>query len=161
MKAIEVICAVAVTILGAVLLLVIQPALYLNYTISLNDIQKVGDWVNFNYLPAAVLLLGFCLVAQVIWYRVAVKFQGDERDASKMNLIWWFLLIGVLVGIAIAIFRSAFTSGGSAQAVPSLLFLFLLDGAILFWLATAISTPNRALKYIVPGSFYLRRGLLS
>jgi hypothetical protein len=78
-----------------------------------------------------------------------------------MNLIWWFLLIGVLVGIAIAIFRSAFTSGGSAQAVPSLLFLFLLDGAILFWLATAISTPNRALKYIVPGSFYLRRGLLS
>jgi predicted membrane protein len=157
MKFPEVIRAFTVTILGAILLFVIQPALYLNFSIPLNDVQKVEEWVNFKYLPAAVFLLGVCLVAQVIWYALALRFKGDEKDASKMGLLWWFVCVGVILGIAIAIFLSAFTTGGSSQAVPSLFFFFLLDGAILYWLATAISTPNRALKYIVPGSFYLRR----
>ncbi|MEY3828126.1 MAG: hypothetical protein RLZZ148_2953 [Cyanobacteriota bacterium] len=158
MKQTEVIRTVLVTIAGVFLMLVVQPSLYQAGQINLQDVEP-AEWLTNRYYPSAAIVLGACLTLQVLWYVLALKFKGDEREVGKKQQQWWILLTGVFVSIVVALFVSTFGDKGSFQALPSLLAFFLLDGAIIYWLATAISTPNRALKYIVPGSFYLRQGL--
>ena len=148
----EILRASFVTLIGIVLLFLVQPFLYQNGLAPRTGILidgspiSVNDWLENYYFLAAVIVLCVSLASQVFWFFLATRFRGNERAAENRTFWWWSLFFVNLMGIGIALFLDS-----SKELFVSVALFFLIDMAIIYWLATAISTPG-LLKLIPPGS---------
>ena len=146
--------AIVVTIIGGSLIFFGQPWLYQNTFFSPRDVSDVDVWVRDSYRLNANIVFGVSMFSQVGWHFLARRFRGDEREAPKLKTPWWlFLFFAVITSFVTVSFL-----GGSGSALPSLAFFFFIDVLIIYWLATAISSP-KALKFIPPGSLFIRSKL--
>ncbi|MCM1982611.1 hypothetical protein [Lyngbya confervoides] len=139
MKTSELIRVIGLTVVGGVLMFVLQPALYTNRLIRISDLQgKVDAWVSNYYMPGALTVFLASVVALVIWLvsnRFSKAHRADEVD--RWRIIWW--LVGLIP--VLAILAAIFLFKGSDGALPSLTTFFVLDGLWLYWLTTVTSTP--------------------
>jgi hypothetical protein len=160
----EAIRSILVTVIGAAFMFLIQPWLYQNTFMTPNDVTA-DVWVQTHYIHAATLTFSAAVVCQVIWYLLAIRFntRGDDRKIQEQRVPWLILLLITLAiaGIAIYIFNvmGGTIQGTSADALLSLIGFFFVDVLLVYWLATAISTPG-LLKFIPLGSVFIRRYLL-
>lgn len=108
-----------------------------------------------RYIVGAVIVFAGSLVAQVLWFYQAIKYTGDHRNAKSKQVYWWRLLFIPVVSIGIALYISSISNQGSGDAFVSLIFIYTLAGGIIYWFATAISTPGY-LMYMVPKALEVR-----
>lgn len=142
--------AIVVTIIGGSLIFFGQPWLYQNTFFAPRDVADVDIWIRDSYRLNANIVFALSMISQLIWHFLARRFKGDERDAPSMKTPWWILLFFAVIPS----FVTVSFWGGSGAALPSLAFLFFVDVMIIYWLATAVSSP-RGLKYIPPGSLFV------
>jgi hypothetical protein len=147
----DVIRILSVTIAGAVLMFLAQPWLYQSGTIPITLVE-VETWIAEHYTPGTAIVFGSALVATILWYLSAIRARVTTfNDASPMRLVWGLLLLVPIIGICVALYFY----NNSQEALLSLTLMYVVDILVLYWLATAISSPG-LLKFIPPGSFTLR-----
>ncbi|NJL84565.1 MAG: hypothetical protein HC890_19525 [Chloroflexaceae bacterium] len=155
MKPWEIIRIIIITIIGAVAMFWGQYSLYSTKIIFLGDVP-VDRWLAADYTPAALIVFGVCVLSTVAWYFLAaVTPFAMGRDVSRWTLVWWLLGLLPLGSIGV----SVFITNRSGDAQFSLIGLFVLDALLLYWLATATSSPE-PVKYIPPGAFLIRHKLM-
>ncbi len=147
----EVIRIVVVSLIGAAIMFLLQPWLYQNGVIPLNDVEPEA-WVGDNYIIGAVTVFSVSIIAVILWYVIAAKAKiQSARETSSMTIVWWIFLLLPVISICAAIYFF----NRSNDALLSLTGFFVFDILLIYWFSTAISSPG-SLKYMVPGSFFLR-----
>ena len=139
---------------GSICLFVLQPPLFLSGAIELISVEP-EEWVDFEYKTGAQIVFVTSLLSTLVWYGVASYFNHLDKRPSMMVFkgIWWglFLLAGSSILLAVVVFNE------SNEALLWLVFLYTLDAVLLFWLATAVSTPVSFKTGVIPGSGIIRR----
>lgn len=133
----------------------VQPFIYEKKQAALfPEMDAFNTWLRESYRIGSGLVFGSALFAAIIWCILArnAKLNGI-KDNSKLHLAWWTLLGLPVAGISVAL---NYFSGKNLAVLPSLLGFYLLDVAIVYWLATILGAP-RLLKYVIPGSFCFYR----
>ncbi|BAZ14188.1 hypothetical protein NIES4071_60280 [Calothrix sp. NIES-4071] len=154
MKASEIIRIIVFSLIGLALMFLVQRGLYENRLLAITDVRRITTWVEDYYLRGATIVFTASVVAAVSWYVFAVNAKPrNAEDVASWRVVWWLLSLLPVLSIFIAIY---IISDGSKQALGSLVLLFTLDALLLYWLTTAASSP-KALMYIPPGAFILRR----
>ncbi|NEP58809.1 MAG: hypothetical protein F6K31_17610, partial [Symploca sp. SIO2G7] len=153
MKAGEIIRVIAFTFLGAGLMFFLQPWIYQNGMLRISDVS-VNAWLSDDYTPGATIVFFISVFSTVLWCVMANKAEiRTAADSFRWQVVWWILLLLPILSICGALYF--FNS--SQDALLSLTGLFIFDAIfLLFWLPTVTSSP-KDLKYILPGSFLLRR----
>jgi hypothetical protein len=140
-----------VTLAGAILVFLIQPWLYQSGILAITDVD-VENWIAEKYMVGAAIVFFTALVATIIWYLSALRARVTAfNEASSMRVLWAVLMLVPIVGICVALFFY----NGSNEALLSLTAFYVIDILVIYWLATAISSPG-LLKFIPPGSFTIR-----
>lgn len=147
-------------LIGAVIIFFIQPLPYKSGWpfFILNDVNP-SNWVNNEYTLGAGIVFGVSSLLAIIWYVIGSKAKiTGSWDTSTKKFLWViFLIISVAVAVISAAVSWKFLPGASQDAKYSLSFLFVLDAVWLYWLTTAISSPqNSDLEYIPPFADFLR-----
>lgn len=141
-----------VSLLTAFLMFLLQPWLFQSEIIAITDIQDVETWLGEQYTLGASLVFGITLFATLLWYVLATNAKvSSAADVSRMRPVWGILLLLPILSICAALYFF----NKSNDALLWLVFLYVVDIVIGFWLATAISSP-KLLKYVPPGSITLR-----
>lgn len=152
MKAREIIRINIFLLIGAVLMFYLQPWLYNSKVIILTDVLT-QNWLYQNYFPGSVIVYTTSLISTVLWLIMAVRAKVIRSvDAYQWQVVWWVVGLLPILSICVAIYFFK----DSKDALLSLTSLYIMDILLLFWLPTATSTPG-LLKYVPPGSFFLRR----
>jgi hypothetical protein len=147
-------------ILGAILMFVLQPALYQNQMIRLTDV-KVDKWLPNGYYPPATLVFGCAIFAALLWCIWNTMSPPASNMASRQRSVaWWALSLVPIISIASGVVWSRKMvlgdTNGSDMATLTLIFFFAIDVLLLYWLTTATSTPGLA-KYLPPGAGLFRK----
>jgi lipoprotein signal peptidase len=151
MKSSEIIRIIVLSLVGALLMFLVQPAIYQNRIIRIN-VPRIEAWVSNYYTIGALIVFGVSIFSVLIWcVMVLLSRAFRAEDLSNWSVIWWIIgLLPVLsIGVALGFFR------GSDDALLSLTGFFVFDILWLYWLPTATSTPG-LFKHIPPLAFKLR-----
>ena len=141
----------SVSIVGAVLMFLVQPWLYQSGIIPITQVE-VDTWLAEKYTVGAAIVFCTALSATLIWYVSALRAKITTfLEASPLRLLWGLLLLIPIIGICVALYFY----NSNKEALLSLTFMYAVDVLLIFWLATAISSPGM-LKFIPPGSFTIR-----
>lgn len=147
----DVIRIVVVSLIGAAIMFLLQPWLYQNGIIPLNDVEPEA-WVGDNYIIGAVTVFLISIIAVILWYVIAAKAKVQSaKETSSMAILWWLLFLLPVLSICAAIFFFI----GNGDALLSVTGFFVFDILLIYWFSTAISSP-RSLMFVVPGAFFLR-----
>lgn len=147
----EVIRIVVVSLIGAAIMFLLQPWLYQNGIIALNDVEPEA-WVGDKYIISAVTVFLVSIISVILWYAIASKAKVQlARETSSMAIVWWIFLLLPILSICAAIYFF----NDSNDALLSLTGFFVFDILLIYWFSTAISSPC-SLMFVVPGAFFLR-----
>ncbi|MEG3436432.1 hypothetical protein V0288_04810 [Pannus brasiliensis CCIBt3594] len=157
MKTGEIIRVIVISLVGALLMFLVQPFIYkqgwMGKDPDLADpLAALESWANGSYMVAAGVVFGVSVICTIFWCAMAAKSKAHRPDELRgWSLAWWILgLFPVLsIGPAIGFFNPI------AGLRLSLALFFVLDILILFWLPTASSTPG-LLIYTPPFAHPLR-----
>lgn len=84
----DVIRIVVVSLIGAVMMFLVQPWLYQNGVIPLNDVEP-ETWVGDNYINGAFTVFFISIIAVILWYAIASKAKVQmARETSSMAIVW-------------------------------------------------------------------------
>jgi hypothetical protein len=149
------------TLVGLVLMFVIQPLVYTSQIVRLAEINKLEIWVADNYNRGAAIVFIASLLATFIWYVWNSSSPPvDSRAAAARSVGWWILLllpILAIVGALLFAVQPAVTIGKlNGSDLPILALMYIFDVVLIYWGATATSTPGLA-KRLPPGASLFRR----
>ncbi len=113
---------------------------------------KIGLWLD-GFKHWAVIGIGISCAASLLWYALGqclFNIDGSGK-ANSGRIVWCLLLVLPAVAIILGIYYTKFP-----QEAGWIAFVFYILNAILcYYLTTALFSPDK-LKYVVPGSKYLR-----
>ena len=144
---------IAFLLLGAGLMFYVQPFLLNKSGIILLTDDFSGKWTKEEYLVSAFFVFLMSAFTTFLWFFLTRKVRVyNVSDLLRVRLTWWLLFpIPLLTATFVLVFFDA-----SNDVLLSLVGLFSLDILLLFWLPTALSSWE-SVKYIPPGSFFIRR----
>jgi hypothetical protein len=145
----------AIMAIGYILTMIIQPWLFTSGLITFNLIGgDIDKWIRYEYSDSAMIVFVLSSLASFIWFGIALYYNDKDRQPGIqfMRLIWGGLSFIPVLSIIWSL--SIFQEGKDASG--ALLLLFPVDGILLFWLGTALSTPESFKYGVIPGSYYLR-----
>lgn len=153
MKIGEIIRIIVFSILGYVMMMLVQPWLYDNNMLGVIKSIRFSDWLP-QYNLAAAIVFGFSVTFTVLWYILTLINQNDE-NRGIWRLVWYIGLGLLVVIISISIYFNNQDENGEliSETLFSMMGLFLFDSLILlYWLPTVSSTPGLLKNRVVPGS---------
>lgn len=116
----------------------------------------ISQWLGSDYMPAAAVVFFICLLFTVLWCVLATLNRFPMIKGNRgWALVWWIFGIFPLAASIIA----AVVVNRLPDAQISLMLFFGIDSLILYWLSTALFSPE-PVKYTPPGSFLIRHRLL-
>ena len=152
MKTSEIIRIIFISLIGLIVMFLVQPFFYRSRILRISDID-VGTWINNYYNPGGMIVFVVSVLSTIIWYLMTANAKAHRsKEVDQWVVVWWIFLLFPVLSIcgAIGFFQ------GSNDALVFLTIFFVLDILLLFWLPTATSTPG-GLKFVPPGSIQLRR----
>jgi hypothetical protein len=157
----EIIRLFVFTLVGSLLMFVLQPLIYSAGVVRLLDIQKQELWLSDNYMSGATIVFVTSLLATFIWYVWnTYSPPADPKVSAARSVGWWILLILPILGVVSALLwavQPASTIGRlNGTDLPVLAAMFVFDVVLVYWAATASSTPGLA-RRLPPGSKLLFR----
>lgn len=139
-------------LVGALIIFIGQPWLYQSRIVKITDVPNIQDWIGNYYMSKAAIVFGISLISVVFWSISGVKSKAETHSELKgWRGIWYGLLFINVLSIFIAIY---FTKVSDDALLSSALFL-LFDVIWIFWLGTALSSPN-LFMYLPPGAEKIR-----
>ena len=144
MKISEIVRIFVISLLGAILMIVVQPWLYTSKWLwkpqDANDLETaLSLFVDKHYFPGNLYVLIASIFATIVWCLMSNKSRASRaEEIAQWRLYWW--LMGLIPFISILI--ATFVTNKKLDASLSLFPLFLLDMLLLYWLPTATSTPG-------------------
>jgi uncharacterized membrane protein len=100
----------------------------------------------------ASMVFGISLASVIFWSVSGIKSKANGNDLKTWQGIWYVLLFVNVLSIFIAIYLNKV----SDDALLSSAFFLLFDVIWIFWLGTALSSPN-LFMYLPPGAITIRR----
>jgi hypothetical protein len=155
MKPSEFIRIVVFIVLGAALMFYLQPLIYEMRLIPIRaKYDELIAWIGQDYHTGAKIVFSVSVASTLLWYVLAAKAKvKGSVETKRWMVVWWGLLGLPILSIVVAL--TFFNSRN--DVLLSLTGFYILDAVfLLFWLPTATSSP-KALMYVPPGSFLLRR----
>jgi hypothetical protein len=158
MKIGEIIRIIVFSIIGYVMMMLVQPWLYDSNALGVIKSIRFSDWLP-QYNLAAAIVFGVSVTFTVLWYILTLINQNDN-NRGLWKLIWYIGLGLLVVVISISIyFNNQYPPDHKNQGeliyetLFSLIGLFLFDSLfLLYWLPTVTSTPGLFKNRVVPGS---------
>ena len=151
MKPAELIRIIVLTLVGGLIMFLLQPLIYQKQIFPLN-VPNSSAWVSNYYMTGALIVFLVSVISTIIWCTITGMSKAARNDEVEgMRIFWW--LIGLLP--LFSIFAAIFFYRGDDSALLSLTSLFLVDVFILYWLTTITSTPG-LFKYLPPMSMFVR-----
>jgi hypothetical protein len=152
MRATEIGRIIAISIIGALCIFFVQPWLYQSGSFFLSDVDP-EQWIANAYIPASSLVFGVTLGATCLWYGLSLKASPQRsKDTATWRTLWWVILLGPIVSAGLALYLCR----DSDDAFISLVFMYIFDILLMYWITTASSSPGHT-KHLPPGSFALRQ----
>ncbi|MBD2199430.1 MULTISPECIES: hypothetical protein [Calothrix] len=155
MRASEVIRIIVFSLVGGVVMFLLQPWIYQREFpfVRMENLPDIEVWISQSYVVGASIVFIVAVISTIVWYWMAAKasFRGGQ-DIQRWSVIWWVILLFPVLSvcIAIAFFR------GTDEALLSLTCFFVIDILFLYWFTTASSSPG-GLQFVPPGAFFIRR----
>jgi hypothetical protein len=155
MKPSEIIRIIVISAVGGLLTLYIQPWVYQNRWIPVNDVP-LNQWLSNYYMTGAWIVFLTGLVATIIWSVLTATAKASGAvDVFRWQVVWFILGLLPLAGICVGIWIGSVSN----DALLTLALFFIIDGLfVLYWLPTVTSTPG-LFRNIPPGA-PLIRGLI-
>ena len=152
MKSGEITRLIICLLIGALIIFIGQPWLYQARIVKITDVPSVEDWVGNYYMIQAGIVFGISLISVVFWSVSGMKSKAETHGQLKgWRGIWYGLLFLNVLSIFIAIY---FNKVSDDALISSTLFL-LFNVIWIFWLGTALSSPN-LFMYLPPGAEKIR-----
>jgi hypothetical protein len=152
MKSGEITRLIICLLIGALIIFIGQPWLYQSRIIRITDVPDIKDWIGNYYMIQAAIVFGISVLSVIFWSVAGIKAKATGNELRAWRTIWYVLLFVNVLSIFIAIYLKKV----SDDALVSSALLLLFDVIWIFWLGTALSSPN-LFMYLPPGSGKLRR----
>ncbi len=158
MKIREIIQIIVFSILGYLIMMLLQPWLYDQNAFGIIKTIRFDKWLPL-YNAAALIVFGFSVAFTVLWYILTLINQNDS-NRGLWKLIWYIGLGLLVVVISVSIyFNNQYPPGHQDEGeliyetLFSMIGLFLFNSLfLLYWLPTVTSTPGLLKNRVVPGS---------
>lgn len=135
---------VAVTIFGE------NPVLFLFVNAGTN--MTVDVWITDVFYFWAFLGIGCASIMIIIWYLWGSLFASSPKFEYLKKRIFWGILFALLLVVAFVCCIAT-----NAQEYVNLAYIaYIMNTLFYFYITTALFSPVR-IKYIVPGSKWLRK----
>ena len=152
MKSGEITRLIICLLVGALMIFIGQPWLYQSRVIRITDVPNIQDYIGNYYMVQAAIVFAMSLVSVVFWSVSGIKSKAETHSQLQgWRGIWYGLLFVNVLSIFIAIY---FTRVSDDALISSAL-LLLFDVIWIFWLGTALSSPN-LFMYLPPGAEKIR-----
>jgi hypothetical protein len=152
----EIIRLFVFTLVGSLLMFVLQPLIYTAGVVRLSNIEKQDLWLSDHYMTAATIVFIVSILATFIWYIWNLYSPPfDSKMASARSVGWWILLLlpilGIVAALVFAVQPSPTIGKLTGLDLPILAAIFSFDVLAIYWGATASSTPGLA-RRLPPGA---------
>ncbi len=99
------------------------------------------EYAEKYFTPAAFLVFLVSATCAIAWYNKALKWNVHyaPKDKAAARGAWGLFLLFPLLSIAVALF---FWGIASPKAFPWMAGFLIIDMLVIFWLTTALSTPD-------------------
>ncbi|BAZ43692.1 hypothetical protein NIES4102_06930 [Chondrocystis sp. NIES-4102] len=152
MKSGEITRLIICLIIGVLIIYLIQPKIYDLRIVRLTDIENIQEWIGSSYMKQASIVFAISLISLIFWCISGLRAKANGHELKTWQGIWYALLFFNVLSIFIAVFLNKV----SDDAILSSIFFLLFDVLWIFWLGTALSSPN-LFMYLPPGSGTIRR----
>ncbi|MGF1542375.1 MAG: hypothetical protein ACFCU5_18350 [Pleurocapsa sp.] len=152
MKSGEITRLIICLIIGALIIFIGQPWLYESRIIRITDVPDIKNWIGNYYMIQAAIVFGIAVISVIFWSIAGIKAKATGSELKAWRTVWYVLLFINVLSIFLAIY---FKKVSDDALLPSAL-LLLFDVIWIFWLGTALSSPN-LFMYLPPGSGKIRR----
>lgn len=152
MKSGEITRLIICLIVGALIIFLIQPKIYDLRIVRITDIPDIKEWIGSYYMNQATIVFVISLISVIFWLVSGVKSKAAGNELKAWRGIWYLLLFINVLSIFIAIYLNKVSDDALLSSIGFLLF----DVIWIFWLGTALSSPNMFM-YLPPGSGTIRR----
>ncbi len=152
MKSGEITRLIICLIVGALIIFLGQPKIYDLRIVRITDVPDLKEWIGSYYMNQASIVFAISLASVIFWSVSGIKSKANGNELKTWQGIWYALLFVNVLSIFIAIYLNKV----SDDALLSSAFFLLFDVIWIFWLGTALSSPN-LFMYLPPGSGKIRR----
>ncbi len=152
MKSGEITRLIICLIIGALIIFLGQPKIYDLRIVRITDIPDLKEWIGSYYMNQAAIVFVSSLISVIFWSISAVRSKANGSELKTWQGVWYTLLFVNVLSIFIAIYLNKV----SDDALLSSAFFLLFDVIWIFWLGTALSSPN-LFMYLPPGAGTIRR----
>ena len=146
----------SLAIIGGGLLMLLQRALFATGAGGLIQTTPLTRQVYAanHFTPAALVVFLVSATCAVVWYRRTLKrsVHYAPKDKGAARVTWGLILLFPLLSIIVALF---FWGNASPKAVSWLAGFLVIDVLVIYWLSTALSTPDLMVP-TVPGASLVR-----
>ncbi len=153
MKIGEIIRIIVISVIGYIMMMLVQPWLYENKVFAPFRKIRFNEWLP-QYNRAALIVFGVSVVFTLLWY-ILTLINQKNADLGFWRLIWYLGLGLLVIVISVSIYFNNQDDKGNMiqETLFSLMGLFAVDSLfILYWLPTVTSTPGLFKHRVVPGS---------
>jgi hypothetical protein len=130
-------------IIGGGLLMLLQRMLFATGAGRLIQTTSLSRQVYAErcFTPAALIVFLVSATCAVVWYRRTLKWNVHyaPKDKGAARGTWGSILLFPLLSIAVALFV---WGNASPKAFPWLAGFLVIDMLVIYWLSTALSTPD-------------------
>jgi hypothetical protein len=152
MKSGEITRLIICLLIGALIIFIAQPWLYQARIVKVTDVPNIKIWIGKYYMNQAAVAFVISLISVIFWTVAGIKSKaGNHSELKVWRGVWYGLLFFNVLSIFIAIYLNKV----SDDALLSLTLFLLFDVIWLFWLGTALTSPN-LFMYLPPGSEKIR-----
>ena len=152
MKSGEITRLIICLLIGALIIFIVQPWLYQSRVVKITDVPDIKDWIGNYYMIQAAIVFSISLVSVIFWSVAGIRSKASGGELKVWRTTWYVLLFVNVLSIFIAIYLRKV----SDDALLSSAFFLFFDVVWVFWLGTALSSPN-LFMYLPPGSGKIRR----
>ena len=152
MKSGEITRLIICLIIGALIIFLGQPKIYDLRIVRITDIPDLKEWIGSYYMNQAAIVFVISLISVIFWSISAVRSKANGSELKTWQGVWYALLFVNVLSIFLAIYLNKV----SDDALLSSAFFLLFDVIWIFWLGTALSSPN-LFMYLPPGAGTIRR----
>ena len=147
----------AIAIIGGGLLMLLEKSLFASRKFGFIRTLPFErqDYAEEVFTPAGLIVFFISATCAILWYLTALKWSvrfDPTKDTTPARLRWvLFSFFPILSVIGVVWFWGS----ASAAAQLWLLVFLIVDIVIIYWLSTALSTPDNML-HVVPLATLLR-----
>jgi hypothetical protein len=152
MKTSEIIRIIIFSLIGLIVMFLLQPFFYRNRILRISDID-VEAWINNYYNPGGTIVFVVSVLSTIIWYLMTANAKAHRsKEVDQWMVVWWIFLLFPVLSICVAI---GFFTGSNDTLV--FLTIFFCVGHLITFLVANCNQYSWEFKVCSPSSIYLRR----